>query len=156
MFVQLESKKMIYFVLSIFIIAVIGMGIVIRLRALSAVIPQHYLEINGTKIALEIADTDATRTLGLSNRASLQENTGMLFIFPKADYWGFWMKDMHFPLDIIFLDSTYKVITIFKNVQPNTFPALLKPEGPATYVLEVNAGFVVKNRILHQEQLKIK
>lgn len=104
-------------------------------------------EINGQTIKLEIADTDEKRDKGLSDRNSLPEDAGMLFLFDSAGAYNFWMKDMKFPIDIIFLNND-EIVTIYPNV-----PATIK-EGdqtiqnlvqytstkPANRVLELNAG----------------
>src|SRR3989344_7914429 len=57
--------------------------------------------INDAKINVEIADTQDKRAKGLGGRDSLATGSGMLFIFPKADRYSFWMKGTKFPLDII-------------------------------------------------------
>jgi uncharacterized membrane protein (UPF0127 family) len=157
----MHTKKMIYLIISILIVFIVGTVIALRMKALSVPqnipsIPEHYLEINGKKFALEISDTETKRDHGLSDRATLAPDTGMLFIFDAAGEPSFWMKDMHFPIDMIFLDSQYRVVTSFVNVRPETYPAVFKPTSPAQYVLEFNAGFIEQNRIIHQEQLKIK
>jgi uncharacterized membrane protein (UPF0127 family) len=105
------------------------------------------LTIGDTKIAVEIADTEATRTRGLSGRASLAENTGLLFIFNRADYYGFWMEEMNFPIDIIWLDNNWRVVDITINALPQNFPTTYQPRAPARYVLEVNAGFITTHHI---------
>ncbi len=118
--------------------------------------PQHYLMLNGKTISLEIADTPALQEQGLSDRATLAQDHGMLFVFPTSGYEHFWMKDMHFPLDIIYLDSNDRVVTIFADVAPDTYPKTIAPAAPAKYVLEVNAGFAKQNSMRDQEQLDIK
>lgn len=51
------------------------------------------------------------------------------------------MKDMKFPIDVIWLDGDYYVIDIAQSVEPNSFPEVFEPSEPALYILEVNAGF---------------
>src|SRR3989344_6562762 len=67
------------------------------------------LSIGETQLIVEIADTDVTRENGLSDRLTLPENAGMLFIFNTDDYHHFWMKDMNFPLDLIWIDDNWRV-----------------------------------------------
>jgi uncharacterized membrane protein (UPF0127 family) len=102
-----------------------------------------YVAIAGTNVPVELAQTKAERESGLSGRASLDPGSGMLFIFPRADKYSFWMPDMHFPLDMIWIDNG-AVVDITKNVT-NVFdannPVFYRPAAPAQYVLEVNAGF---------------
>lgn len=98
--------------------------------------------INGKKINLLIAKDEKDRQKGLSGRKSLAQNQGMIFIFDHPDRYGFWMKDMLFPIDIIYI-NTDKVVYIVKNapaggqVQNLT---IYRPNDPANYVLELNAG----------------
>jgi uncharacterized membrane protein (UPF0127 family) len=63
---------------------------------------------------------------------------------------------MKFPIDMIWLDENYNVVTIASNVSPNTFPKTFRPSVPSRYVLEVNAGFAQKNKLSTSSQLIIK
>ncbi len=109
--------------------------------------PQAYLIFNNTKIKIELADTELKRQQGLSGRDKLAEDTGMLFIFDEPKTYGFWMKDMRFAIDIIWLDSNWQVIGLSQNISPSTYPISFYPPKPAQYVLEVNAGWVAQNNI---------
>jgi uncharacterized protein len=100
--------------------------------------------INDQRINLTLADTEEKRETGLSGRESLGENEGMLFTFDRPGFYGFWMRDMQFPIDIIFINED-KVITIYEDVPPPSegeILAIYKPEEPADKVLELNAGKV--------------
>jgi uncharacterized membrane protein (UPF0127 family) len=70
----------------------------------------------------------------------------MLFVFPAASNWGFWMKDTLIPLDMIWLDATGKVVYLQQNVATSTFPTVFAPpaSSPALYVIETNAGVAAK------------
>lgn len=94
---------------------------------------------------IEIADTSEKRARGLSFRQSLAGNRGMLFVFASKGRHSFWMKDMLFPLDIIWLDENYQAVFIKENAQPcqGECPSLV-PDKEAKYVLEINAGGVKK------------
>ena len=98
------------------------------------------VNINGVVIQVEVANTLETRTQGLSNRKTLSEDTGMLFIFEQPDRYGFWMKNMNFALDIVWIDDQFKIIGIEKEVSPETFPQVFYPNQPIKYVLELPAG----------------
>ena len=95
---------------------------------------------NGKSLQLEIADTEAARGLGLSGRESLPENEAMFFIFDKPDFWGIWMKDMNFPIDILWLDGNYSVTDIVKSAAPDSYPEVFYPKTVSKYVVEMNAG----------------
>ena len=103
-----------------------------------------YVIIEGTEIPVEIATTSMAVQKGLSGRASLDSDKGMLFIFAKLDWHRFWMPDMYFPIDIICIDKNKKVVGISKNVSPEFDPAnprFYQISKPTQFVLEVNAGF---------------
>lgn len=88
----------------------------------------------------ELADTPAKREQGLSGRTSLADDYGMLFVFEKPDTYGFWMKDMHIAIDIIWLSDTGTILGIEHSVAPETYPDVFYPPQPVTRVLETNAG----------------
>ena len=108
---------------------------------------QNTLSINGIEIKVEIADDPNEQSQGLSGRESLATDSGMLFIFTQPIMPGFWMKDMKFSLDLIWIDESGKIIEITKNVSPNTYPETFLPPSPIKYVLEVNAGWAYENKI---------
>ncbi len=90
----------------------------------------------------EIVDTEQTRQQGLSGRLSLPDNYGMLFVFDEPDNYSFWMKDMNFSIDIIWLNESKEIIHIEKELSPETYPQPFLPNDNALYVLEVNSGVV--------------
>ncbi len=94
----------------------------------------------GKTYAAIVVGTEEERTQGLSSSESLPDNTVMFFIFETPDNYGFWMKDMLYPLDIVFLDTDMKVISYIDNAQPESYPEIFYPESPAHYVLEMQAG----------------
>lgn len=107
---------------------------------------------------LLLARSDEEKQVGLSNKASLDKNTGMLFVFDKPDYYSFWMRNMKFPIDIIYLNGD-KVVTVHKNVPPaseNTTPTIYKPSEPADKVLEITAGLADEFGIEKGDLVKIE
>ena len=105
------------------------------------------IAINNHVIRVSLAETPFSRSKGLSGHAPLAADEGMLFLFPRATTQSFWMKDMFFPLDIIWLQSVSskeaKIIGVAKNAQP--LKSLLSLEyftspAPVDWVLEVPAG----------------
>lgn len=100
------------------------------------------LRINDTEIRVEVADTDEKRSAGLGMREQLGADEGMLFVFDKNSFYTFWMKDMLFPLDIIWINKDKKIADVITNVQMDTYPDFQYiNDFLAQYVLEVNAGF---------------
>lgn len=110
-----------------------------------------------TAVSVEVESTPAAREQGLSGRVSLPAGHGMLFVFDSDYPWGFWMKDMNFPIDIIWADSSGRVVTVLPSVSPETYntspPQTFKPSLPARYVLEVPAGFAAANNIYEGVQM---
>lgn len=113
---------------------------------------QPSVKINDIAIEVDIADNKQERSQGLSGRDSLAENEGMLFVFERHTTPTFWMKDMNFPIDIIWI-SDERIVQIDESV-PNPEPGtslsklpLYAPSQPVNYVLEVNAGFSEDNGI---------
>lgn len=111
------------------------------------------IKIGGSYIFVEIANTDQKRRVGLSEKAYLGENEGMLFVFEDQNLRpSFWMKNMKFAIDIIWIDGG-EVIQIHENVpppEPDAPDSQLKfytPNQSVDYVLEVAAGFTEKNNI---------
>ena len=139
-------KKLIYFLAPLFLI----LGIVYWFS-----LKDHYsypvelfpFWLGNTELKVEIADSPGERGQGLSGRTALPNDRGMLFIFDELGLYPFWMRDMKFPLDIIWLDSDYNVVDMVRNAEPSSYPDSFTPEKPARYVLETNAGWVDKNNI---------
>ncbi len=90
-------------------------------------------------LQIEIADDDYQRETGLMYRESMEDDQGMLFIFDREEPRGFYMKNTNLPLDLIFLNSENKVVSIYKNAKPQSLETI-PSQVPAQYVLEVNAG----------------
>lgn len=104
------------------------------------------LRVNGQTYTLSVADTDAERTKGLGDRASMASNVGMLFVFSAPGRQCFWMKDMHFSLDMIWADSNKRVVQVAKDLSPATYPNVYCANN-AQYVIELNAGQAAKAHI---------
>ncbi|OGH08880.1 MAG: hypothetical protein A2152_02715 [Candidatus Levybacteria bacterium RBG_16_35_6] len=126
-----------------------GVGIfVLNIRGYN-IIPtkQPVAIIKNQRIDLLITKTQQDREIGLSKYKSIPNNQGMLFSFGKQGYYSFWMKDMKFPIDIIYI-SNDKIVTIYPNVMPpkkgQGSPPLYNPTAPSDTVLEINANLSKK------------
>lgn len=106
-------------------------------------------EIAGQKYKLLIAKDDKSRQVGLSNRKSLNADTGMLFVFDKKGIYSFWMKNTLIPLDMIYINDD-KIVYIVKNApseKNSTTPLpIYTPTAESNYVLEINGGLSDKNK----------
>ncbi len=91
---------------------------------------------------VQVANTEALKEKGLSGQKSLGVDGGMLFVLDTPGTYTFWMKDMLFPLDIIWFDQNKKVVHIEQNLPPSTYPQSFGGEVISQYVLEVSAGTV--------------
>ena len=97
-------------------------------------------------VAIEVANTTEQRERGLMFRKHLDDDAGMIFVFPDAAPRNFWMHNTDIPLDMIFADSSFRVTGIVANAAPQT-DTLRGVEGNSEYVLEVNGGFCAKNGV---------
>jgi hypothetical protein len=107
------------------------------------------LSVGGHKLSVELAVTPAERQHGLSDRDALAEDAGMLFDMGQVGTPDFWMKDMRFPLDMVWIDARKHVAGVTADVQPQPGApdsALKLYRSPAAirYVLELNAGAAKK------------
>jgi uncharacterized membrane protein (UPF0127 family) len=104
------------------------------------------VELKGKKFDVEIADNPEARARGLMFRDSMDADHGMLFLFDRADPQAFWMKNTHIPLDILYFDENYKLVSAQERVPPcRSDPCSVYPStGPAKYVLELNSGTAEK------------
>lgn len=106
---------------------------------------------NRIKISVTVASTTAAITKGLSGSVSLDQDSGMLFIFNTPERYRFWMPDMNYSLDMIWIGSDMKIVDISRNVPPlldKSNPIYYRPDVPAQYVLEVNAGWAERNQVV--------
>lgn len=95
--------------------------------------------------SVEVADTFASRQLGLMNRPSLPQDAGMLFIFDTPGSYGFWMKNTLIPLDIIWMDETFVVVDTATMTPCTADPCPnYNHSWQAMYALEINAGLIDK------------
>ena len=92
---------------------------------------------------VDLADTKLKREIGLQCKKDLKKNEGMLFIWSSEDQRYFWMKNTKFHLDIIFINSDFKIVDIFFNAKPFSLVNIFSSKK-AQYVLELNEG-VFKN-----------
>jgi uncharacterized membrane protein (UPF0127 family) len=109
---------------------------------------QSTLQLAGKSYAATILTSEDEREKGLSGTPSLATDRAMLFVFPNDSKWGIWMKDMNYPIDIVWLDSGHKVVHMVKNAQPSSYPdTIFQPERPARYVIELVSGTIERTGI---------
>lgn len=144
---------------AIVILLSIGALLVLFLRFWDRPRPEEgmYTEVSIGKVSIPvtIADTEALRTQGLSNTAFLTEGTGKLFIFDEVGMYGFWMKDMRYAIDIIWIDENRTIVGVLDTITPDTYPTVFYPPVPVRYVLEVPAGFSKQYGIAEKQLLRL-
>jgi len=118
------------------------------------------ITIDDVVLDVEIADDSAKIQRGLMFREMLPENRGMLFIFDEERKYQFWMMNMKFNIDMIWLDANGKVVHIVEDAEPcidaaHTSQCTFSPDEPARYVLEVNSGFVQRYGINEDSVMRI-
>jgi len=106
------------------------------------------VRVAGKEFSVQVADMPASRTKGLSGRVSLPENGGMFFDFNAYGDYGFWMRDMNFPIDIIWIKDD-SIVGFSENVLPEPGKSIFSlttyhPPKQVDKVLEINAGLVRK------------
>lgn len=106
-------------------------------------------------IQVEVAQTKSSRELGLSGRPSMRNDEGILFVFDSPGKYGFWMKDMNFALDIVWINENGLVVDIERNLTPGSYPKTFINEIDATYVLEINAGLAKEFGLFLGSKVKI-
>lgn len=104
---------------------------------------EHWVELQGQRYQVEIADDNKERALGLMFRDVMDEGNGMLFIHDRQMPLAYWMKNTRIPLDILYFDRDRKLVSQQRDVPPCSLGDRCPPypsDAPALYVLELNAG----------------
>lgn len=100
-----------------------------------------HVSVGNQRFRVEVAANESARERGLSGRSTLPADAGMWFVLPSADFHGFWMKDMDFAIDLIWISPNREVLKVEHLAPCGGYycPTYFPPE-PAAYVLEVSAG----------------
>lgn len=106
----------------------------------SSVVAVQMSSAKTAAMRFEIVTDPIEQERGLGGRTNIPANYGMLFVFPKDGNYGFWMKDMLAPIDIIWLSDSGTILGIEDSVAPSTYPSVFYPPHPVRYVLETRAG----------------
>jgi len=142
------TKKLVLAVLILFVV-LITLFIIYKKEMQTVCINDNCFEVEVVKGLTE-------KRRGLSFRKSLDQNTGMLFIYKREGFYSFWMKDMNFPLDIIWINKDKEIVYIEKNVQPCQDECLrYRPAEKAQYILEINSGLVDRLKIQKGDKLAL-
>ena len=112
---------------------------------------------NDLSLKVEIAANEKQRETGLMFRQALAADQGMLFVFEEQSSIHVWMKNTLIPLDVIFIDQTGKIVSMLKNLPPckQTNCPVYHSAAPASFMLEVNAGFIEQQQIQPGQAIKL-
>lgn len=102
--------------------------------------PETKLWIGDGIFRIDVASTQIERKNGLSGKSELAADQALLMVFPGEDKYGIWMKDMNFPIDIVWLNKQKEVVYIVKNAPFDDQTTIYKPNTSAQYVVEFPAG----------------
>ena len=105
------------------------------------------IRIGTATVTARVARSPVHQARGLSNTVSLKANEGMLFVRTPPDIPSFWMKDMRYAIDMIWIAPDARVLGVTAAVQPDSYPALFSPPASVGWVLEVPAGFAARHAI---------
>jgi uncharacterized membrane protein (UPF0127 family) len=108
---------------------------------------QDGLAFGSRRLSVEEVSSPEAQEKGLGSRNSISDSQGMLFVFDRADMHCFWMKDMQFPIDMLWLDASKTVVHLEQSVSPDSYPKAYCPEQNSNYVLEVQAGLSAKSGV---------
>ncbi len=136
-----KEKKSLTWLLVFCVLAVVGIAafyvIAPRLK------PYTNLRIGDGIFNARLALTDADKLKGLSGTATLDTGQALIFVYDYEDTWAIWMKDMNYPIDIIWLNNDKKIVHIVTNAPPESYPSQsFTPNKEARYVIELPAGTI--------------
>ena len=106
------------------------------------------VSIEDHQFTVEGVCSETARQRGLSGRLALAAGQGMLFVFPASARHRIWMKDMHFPIDILWIDKSGTVVHVQAEATPDSYPAIFAPPVAAQYVLEIPAGSGIRRHAI--------
>jgi uncharacterized membrane protein (UPF0127 family) len=117
-----------------------------------------WVELDGKRYVVEIADDEAERERGLMFREELAADHGMLFLHDREEPLAYWMKNTKIPLDILYFDTGRRLVAQQRDVPPCTLGDGCPPypsNAPARYVLELNAGQAEQLKLSDGAELKL-
>lgn len=160
---MLKKIKLFFFVFLILFILLAAYGLIsvfVSNFSLDQTAEESVINIDNKSIIVEVVDSPMAKARGLSGRESLEENRGMFFVFKNLGRHGFWMKDMKFPIDIIWLKDNL-VVGFEENVPvqpgvPNEDLIVYYPPEQINRVLELPAGSVERLKIIYGQDLRLE
>jgi len=155
------QKQNLFILILLIIVFLITIGVYYGLGIPEKTKKEVFTEVifeNGDVIEVEVAKTLRELEKGLMYRESLDENKGMLFIFWQEEELDFWMLNMKFPIDMIFINKNMTIVNVVKNAQPCPKEPcdIYKSVRPAIYVIEVNAGYASEHGVVEGQKIEFE
>ncbi len=116
----------------------------------------HLLYHNERPLVVSLLKTAEERARGLSWKVGLPLDEGVVFVFDADGPQSFWMKDMQFTIDIIYFDSAWRVVRMFPDIRPDSYPATVDSPDNTRFALEVTSGFVARENLVVGAQLRLE
>ena len=139
-FIKLKSYKLFLFlILGICLTSQISISCEAQFLTKEKIVLENKLSKDKAIFFVELAKNEYAREKGLQCKKYLKKNEGMLFIWSDEDYRNFWMKNTAIPLDLIYINSNFKIVDIYFDAEPLS-KKIIKSKKKAQYVLELNAG----------------
>ena len=110
-------------------------------------LPTRNVTLDGRVLQAQIADDEQERTKGLSDRNSLADGQAFILSFQKKTPGGIWMKDMRFPIDVLWVTADGKVVGLVRNISPSSYPNVYYSSIPVNSVVELPAGYIDTHKI---------
>jgi uncharacterized membrane protein (UPF0127 family) len=133
-----------------FSLHIIGLSLIISLFSWGAVqfqlipcLPSNRIVVDGVGIWVCVANSPSEHARGLSETRYIPRNWGMLFVFKDYSHHRFWMKDMNYPIDIVWLNDSLQPVEVARNATPESYPGLFVPKYANRFVLETNVGRII-------------
>lgn len=111
------------------------------------------INVAGIELEVELAVTPEEHMLGLMHRDALEDNGGMLFIFPQEEFLSFWMKDTRIPLSIAFIKANGRIVQI-ESMKPYSLDTHVSREK-VKYALEMKEGWFKAHKVKEGDTVKI-
>ena len=108
-------------------------------------LPTVSLKVGSQNVRAEVANTEATRQVGMMFRQKMGKQDGMLFVFPEIAYHAMWMRNTLIPLSVAYMNERGVIVSIHE--MQALSEAVHQAAGPVRYALEMNAGWFGSNKI---------
>ena len=155
-FIKLKSYKLFLFlILGFCLTSQISISCEAQFLKREKIVIENKFSKNKEFFLVELAKNEYERKKGLQCKKYLKKNEGMLFIWSDENYRNFWMKNTAIPLDLIFINSKFKIVDIYFNATPFSKKSI-RSQKRAKFVLELNSGIFKKKGFSIGDRIMLK